>query len=61
MGAVDEIKLRLLSLCLASMGQCFVFSSFVLHYNPIRLGLGESPVGSPYSSFHRFVEAGIHS
>lgn len=32
-----------------------------IHYNPVKHGLCESSASWPYSSFHRFVEAGIYS
>ena len=30
-----------------------------IHYNPVRHGYAPSPAGWPYSSFHRYVRAGL--
>ncbi|MDA8164700.1 MAG: transposase [Desulfobacteraceae bacterium] len=31
-----------------------------IHFNPVKHGLASSPIEWPYSSFHRYVEAGIY-
>ena len=32
-----------------------------IHYNPVKHGYAASPAGWPYSSFARFVRAGVYS
>jgi putative transposase len=31
-----------------------------IHYNPVKHGLCQTPADWPYSSFHRFVQAGVY-
>lgn len=43
------------------IGQRFVMGQAVSHYTPVKHGFCVSPASCLYSSFHRFVDAGIDS
>jgi putative transposase len=38
----------------------FAHHADYIHYNPVKHGLVAAPISWPYSSFHRYVAAGIY-